>query len=90
MILLFTLVNIWLSNSFRFIILKYMKVFGDRLRQLRKDVNLSAKELGKIIGVSDVAIINWENDVNDIKGEYIVKLAKYFGVSSDYLLGLED
>lgn len=90
MILLFTLVNIWLSNSFRFIILKYMKVFGDRLRQLRKDVNLSAKELGKIIGVSDVAIINWENDVNDIKSEYIVKLAKYFGVSSDYLLGLED
>lgn len=90
MILLFTLVNIWLSNSFRFIILKYMKVFGDRLRQLRKDVNLSAKELGKIIGVSDVAIINWENDVNDIKGEYIVKLAKYFGISSDYLLGLED
>lgn len=58
MILLFTLVNIWLSNSFRFIILKYMKVFGDRLRQLRKDVNLSAKEFGKIIGVSDVAIIN--------------------------------
>ena len=67
-----------------------MKVFGDRLRQLRKDVNLSAKELGKIIGVRDVAIINWENDVNDIKGEYIVKLAKYFGVSSDYLLGLEE
>ncbi len=90
MILLFTLVNIWLSNSFRFIILKYMKVFGDRLRQLRKDVNLSAKELGKIIGVRYVAIINWENDVNDIKGEYIVKLAKYFGVSSDYLLGLEE
>lgn len=90
MILLITLINIWLSNSFRFIILKYMKVFGDRLRQLRKDVNLSAKELGKIIGVSDVAIINWENDVNDIKGESIVKLAKYFGVSSDYLLGLED
>lgn len=90
MILLFTLVNIWLSNSFRFIILKYMKVFGDRLRQLRKDVNLSAKELGKIIGVRDVAIINWENDVNDIKGESIVKLAKYFGISSDYLLGLED
>lgn len=67
-----------------------MKVFGDRLRQLRKDVNLSAKELGKIIGVSDVAIINWENNSNDVKGEYIVKLAKYFGVSSDYLLGLED
>lgn len=67
-----------------------MEIFGTRLRQLRTDAKLSASNLGKLIGVSDVAIINWENNVNDIKGEYIVRLAKYFGVSSDYLLGLED
>lgn len=67
-----------------------MKTFGERLRALRKDAQLSADKLGKEIGVSDVAIINWENNVNDIKGEYIVKLAKFFGVSADYLLGIED
>lgn len=67
-----------------------MEIFGTRLRQLRTDAKLSASQLGKIIGVSDVAIINWENNINDIKGEYIVRLAKYFGVSTDYLLGLED
>lgn len=67
-----------------------MKVFGDRLRELRKEYQLSASKLGLEIGVSDVAIINWENNVNDIKGEYLVKLAKFFGVSTDYLLGLED
>ena len=67
-----------------------MEIFGTRLRQLRTDAKLSASNLGKLIGVSDVAIINWENNINDIKGEYIVRLAKYFGVSTDYLLGLED
>lgn len=67
-----------------------MKVFGERLRQLRTQINLSAMELGKQIGVSDTAILNWENNINDIKGEYIVRLAEFFAVSSDYLLGLED
>ena len=67
-----------------------MKVFGERLRELREERGLSAKTLGKSIGVSDAAVLNWENDINDIKGEYIVRLAKFFGMSTDYLLGLED
>ena len=67
-----------------------MKIFGERLRELRQEKNLSAKKLGKIIGVSDAAIINWENNINDIKGEFLAGLSKFFGVSTDYLLGLED
>ena len=67
-----------------------MKVFGERLRELRQEKGLSAKALSLIIDVSDAAIINWENNVNDIKGEYLARLAQYFGVTTDYLLGLED
>ncbi|MBQ7351309.1 MAG: helix-turn-helix transcriptional regulator [Clostridia bacterium] len=67
-----------------------MEAFGNRLRMLRLEAKLSASKLGEIIGVSDASIINWENNVNDIKSEYLVKLAKFFGVSTDYLLGLED
>lgn len=67
-----------------------MKVFGDRLRQLRTEANLSAMQLAKEIQVSDASIINWENNIYDIKGEYLVRLAKFFSVSTDYLLGLED
>lgn len=67
-----------------------MKVFAERLRYLRNSAKLSAKQLGLAIGVSDAAIINWENNVNDIKGEYLIKLAQFFGVTTDYLLGLED
>lgn len=67
-----------------------MEVFGERLRELREEKALSAKALGKAIGVSDAAVLNWENNINDIKGEYLIKLAIYFDVTTDYLLGLEN
>ena len=67
-----------------------MEIFSNRLKALRKESGLSAKSLSQKIGVSDASIINWENNVYDIKGEYIIRLAKFFGVSADYLLGLED
>lgn len=67
-----------------------MKVFAERLRELRKNKNLSTAQLGLEIGVSDTAVCNWENNKHDIKGEQLAKLAKFFDVSADYLLGLED
>lgn len=67
-----------------------MKEFAERLKYLRAEKGLSAKALGKAIGVSDAAIINWENGVHDIKGEYLIRLAKFFDVTTDYLLGLEN
>lgn len=67
-----------------------MKIFGDRLKELRKEKGLSTSALGKIIDVSDTAICNWENNKHDVRGEQLIKLAQFFGVSTDYLLGLED
>ena len=46
--------------------------------------------LGKMIGVSDMAICRWENNKTDIVSDNLIKLAKFFEVSTDYLLGLED
>jgi len=67
-----------------------MKIFGERLRELRNEKGLSCVALGQKIGVRDSTIVQWENNKHDIKGEYLVKLAKFFGVSVDYLLGLVD
>ncbi len=67
-----------------------MKTFAEKLKELRKEKGLSTEALGKIIGVSDTAICNWENGKHDVRGEQLAKLARYFGVSADYLLGLED
>ena len=67
-----------------------MKIFAERLKELRLEKNLSLKELAKEIGVSDIAISRWENELRIPNIESLVELAKFFGVSSDYLLGLED
>lgn len=67
-----------------------MTVFATRLRELRGERGLSMKQLAQELKVTDGAISNWENDVNEPKISYLIKLAKFFGVSADYLLGLEE
>ena len=67
-----------------------MKIFGERLKELRLAKGLSAAKLGKILGVSDSTIIRWEN-ATIIPSVFSLKLvAECFGVSVDYLIGLED
>lgn len=63
---------------------------GTKIFELRKERNLSQSELAKKIGVSQKAIDFWEKGINEPKASYIVKLAIFFNVTSDYLLGLVD
>lgn len=63
--------------------------FAERLKELRTENDLSQASLAKAIGVSQKAIDYWERGVNEPKATYIIALAKYFGVSCDYLLGQE-
>jgi transcriptional regulator with XRE-family HTH domain len=67
-----------------------MKIFAERLKELRAEEGISAETLGKKLNISDTTIIRWENNQSNIKGEHLVRLAKFFNVSTDYLLGLED
>ena len=67
-----------------------MNKFAERLRELRKEKGLSCEQLAKEIGITKTSIIRWENSQADIKGEYLISLAKLFNVSIDYLMGLEN
>ena len=67
-----------------------MKIFAERLRQLRITHKLSMKQLATALNVTDAAISNWENNINEPKISYLIEVAKYFGVSADYLIGIED
>lgn len=62
-------------------------LFGDRLKELRKNKNISQEKLGEILRVSANAIYSWENNRTQPPIETITKLADYFGVTTDYLLG---
>ena len=61
-----------------------------KLKELRNDLNLSQQALAKEIGVSQKAIDFWEKGINEPKATYIIRLALFFKVTTDYLLGLED
>ncbi len=67
-----------------------MEKFAERLKELRKENNLSIKELSKRVSIGVASICRWENNQSIVNGEQLIVLSKFFGVSTDFLLGLED
>lgn len=65
-------------------------ICAERIKELRQEKNLSQSVLAQKIGVSQKAIDYWERGVNEPKATYIVRLADFFDVSTDYLLGREN
>ena len=61
---------------------------GNLVCELRKEKGLRQKKLADAIGVSQAAIAKIEINRNEATSDTIRKLAKYFDVSADYLLGL--
>ncbi len=64
--------------------------FGERLKELRIEKSVGQVELSAAIGVSKGIISLWENGQREPKLSNLVALAKYFQVTIDYLVGLED
>ena len=67
-----------------------MKIFAERLKELRIEKGLTQKDLAKQIGVSDVAISRWESELRIPNIENLVVLAQFFNVTTDYFVGLEE
>ena len=64
--------------------------FGIRLKELLKENAISQEVLAKNIGVSQRAVSKWINLQAEPTESSIVNCAKFFGVSTDYILGLSD
>jgi len=64
--------------------------FKQRLKELRIEKNLQQKDLAEIINVSKSAVSGWEVGRNQPNYEILMKLASYFEISIDYLLGYND
>lgn len=62
----------------------------NRIKQLRENKNMLQDELAKVLNVTQKTISNYENGTRDIPTEYLIKLAEFFNVSTDYLLGTSD
>lgn len=61
----------------------------NRIRELRKQSRLSQQALADQIGVFRNTISNWKTGYSQISLENAKKVAEYFGVTIDYLLGSE-
>ncbi len=69
---------------------KYMEIFSKKLKELRIEKGLSQKELAKILKTNNSSVCDWERERSQPDLETLVDIAKYFNVSTDYLLGIKD
>ena len=65
-------------------------IFGQRLKELRLEKQLTQSELAKLLDVDFTSIANWELSRNETDFATLIKLANFFDVSCDYLLGRVD
>lgn len=64
--------------------------FKERLVKLRKELNLTQEDFAQKIGYTRTAISAWEIGRNEPSNSDTIKIADFFGVSTDYLLGKSD
>lgn len=64
-------------------------MFAERLKSLRKNKNLTQIEFAKVFSISAGAIAMWETGKREPDNSTMSKIADYFGVTVDYLLGRE-
>lgn len=67
-----------------------MNKFSERLKELRIENKLSQRDLANATGFSQPAIARWENSLQVPNIDVAIIFAKYFKITTDYLLGLED
>lgn len=61
--------------------------FGQKLQKLRNDRELTQKQLSKILGIKRALLSNYERGATLPSVRNLVKIADYFNVSTDFLLG---
>ena len=61
-----------------------------RIRDLREDADLTQKELAEKLGMSQTGYSKYETGENDIPTSVLIKLARFYNTSIDYLLGETD
>lgn len=65
-------------------------MLGQRICEMRASFGWSQVELSKRLGVAKQTVSNWENENIQPSIEMLVRLAKLFNVTTDYLLGLDN
>lgn len=65
-------------------------MYGERLCELRCEKGFTQKQLAEKLNISQKSLSKYEGESLDLSTELIVRICRYFQVSADYLLGLDD
>lgn len=65
-------------------------MLGQRISEMRSAFGWSQVDLAKRLGVAKQTVSNWENENIQPSIEMLIRLTRLFGVTADYLLGLDD
>lgn len=63
-----------------------MKIYADRLKQLRKESGIKQKDMAEYLHVTATALSYWESGTREPSMEMQKKIADYFGVTIDYMM----
>ena len=61
-----------------------------RIRHLREDADLNQTQVAKYLGMSQTGYSKYETGENDIPTQVLIRLSKFYNVTTDYILGLSD
>ena len=64
--------------------------YRQRMRELREDRDLTQQEVAEVLGTSQTMYARYERGANELPIRHLLTLCRYYGVSSDYFLGLTD
>lgn len=67
-----------------------MNMYYKRIRELREDNDLLQKDVAKLLNTTQQHYSRIENGTTEITADRIIALAKFYNVTSDYILGLSD
>ena len=65
-------------------------IYVKRIRDLREDHDKTQQEIADVLGTSQTMSARYERGANELPIRHLLVLCKYYGVSSDYILGLKD
>ena len=66
-----------------------MKTYMDILRGLREDNDLTQADIAEALGTSQTMVARYERGANELPVRHLITLCRYYGVSADKVLGLE-
>ena len=65
-------------------------MYFQRIRDMREDADLSQKQIAAYLGIAQTVYSRYERGLRDIPTDVLIKLARFYETSTDYILGLAD